>query len=96
MTETPAIYKQTAGKPRVSLVPPALVEEVAKVRTWAVATKYTDPEGWRIVPPQDYADAIGRHFFAYLRDHDSVDAESGLSHLAHIATNCAFLLEMTR
>lgn len=89
-------YKQTHGKPRISLVPPALVEEVDKVRTWAVDNKYPDPDSWRGVPEDYYLDAMGRHFFAYLNSPDGVDPESGLSHMAHIATNAAFILEMRR
>lgn len=86
--------KQTAGKPRISLVPPALVEEVAKVRTWAVENKYSDPDNWRQVPESAFLDAIGRHLFAYLNNPDGVDHESGLSHMAHLATNAAFILEL--
>lgn len=88
--------KQTIGKARISLVPPALVEEVAKVRTWATENKYTDPENWRQVPEQAFLDALGRHYFAYLNNPAGVDPESGLSHMAHIATNAAFILEMRR
>lgn len=88
--------KQTAGKPRISLVPPALVTEVAKVRTWATENKYADPENWRQVPESWFLDAIGRHYLAYLENPDGTDAESGLSHMAHIATNAAFILELRK
>lgn len=87
-------FKQIAGKPRISLVPPELILAVARVRAQAMAEKYPDPEGWRNVPPQDYVDAIGRHILACHYDPFAVDPESGLPHMAHIACNCAFLLEM--
>ena len=85
--------KHDAGKPRADLVPPALIEAVAQVRTFGVA-KYVDPENWRQVEPWQYRAAFMRHVCDWLRDPDSVDAESGLLHLAHIVCNAAFLLEM--
>lgn len=48
----------------------------------------------RQVEIQRYRDAAFRHFMAYLDDPQSVDAESGLPHLAHLACNIAFLCEM--
>ena len=87
-------FKQTVGKPRVSLVPPALIESVAKVRTFAVASKYPDPEGWRMVSADELISAIGRHYAKMLRHGaDALDEETGEPHAAHIACNCAFLLE---
>ena len=86
--------KDTAGKPRISLVQPALIEGVARVRSYGTA-KYGDPENWRHVAPEFYLDAIGRHLCACLRDGiGAVDAESGLLHMAHIACNAGFILEM--
>jgi len=88
--------KQTIGKPRVSLVPPALIEGVARVRTWSTSEKYPDPESWRSVDSSYYLDAIGRHLVACIRHGiDAVDAESGLLHLEHLATSTGFLLERT-
>lgn len=88
-------FKQTAGKPRISLVPPALIESVARVRTYAVANKYSNPDGWRKVPVDEFVSAIGRHYAKMLRyGTDAVDAETGEPHTAHIACNCAFLLEL--
>lgn len=89
-------YKQSKGKPRISLVPPALITEVAKVRTQAVDEKYPDPEGWRNVAVDKLIDAMGRHFVACLKDPFGMDEESRLPHLAHIATNAGFLLEKAR
>lgn len=87
-------YKQTTGKPRLSLVPPALIEQVAAVRFWAVETKYKDENNWREVPAQEYLEAILRHALACVRKGpEALDPESGLPHMAHIATNAAFILE---
>lgn len=88
-------YKQTHGKPRISLVPLALVEEVAKVRTWAVDNKYPDPDSWRGVPENEYLDAILRHMVSMMKNgFDAKDSESGFLHAAHVATNIAFILAL--
>lgn len=87
--------KADAGKPRLALVPPAIIEAVGRVRTYGTE-KYGDPENWRKVEPERYRDALMRHLCAYLRDHHSRDAESGLLHLEHVACNVAFLLEMEK
>lgn len=85
--------KDTTDKPRLSLVPPGIIEAVGEVRTFGTE-KYGCPENWRTVEPELYVDALMRHLVRYLRDPKSVDEESGLSHLAHMATNIAFLIEM--
>ena len=85
--------KADAGKPRLALVPPAIIEAVGEVRTYGTR-KYGDAENWRQVEPARYRDALMRHVCAYLRDPGGTDAESGLSHLAHAACNIAFLLEL--
>lgn len=87
--------KADAGKPRLALVPPAIIEAVGAVRTFGTQ-KYGDPENWRQVEPARYRDALMRHLCAYLRNPAGVDAESGLPHLAHAACNVAFLLELER
>lgn len=85
--------KADAGKPRLTLVPPSLIWAVAEVREYGTA-KYHDPENWRQVEPQRYRDALFRHLLKYLDDPQSVDNESGLPHLWHVACNVAFLIEM--
>lgn len=85
--------KADAGKPRLSLVPPAIIEAVGRVRTYGTE-KYGDPDNWRKVEPERYRDALMRHICAWLRNPHSIDPESGLPHLEHIACNAAFLLEM--
>lgn len=82
------------GKVPYELIPPAALEEVAKVLAmgrdkygafnWANGIAYS-----RIIG------AILRHTFAYLSG-ESKDKESGLSHMAHIAVNCFFLLHFEK
>lgn len=85
--------KDTTGKPRLSLVPPGIIEAVGEVRTFG-CKKYGAPDNWKTVEPELYVDALMRHLVRYLRDPKAVDEESGLSHLAHMACNIAFLIEM--
>lgn len=85
--------KADAGKYRPSLVPTSLIRAVAKVREYG-CIKYHDPENWRNVEEQRYIDAAYRHFLAVVDDPKSVDQESGLPHLWHLATNVAFLIEI--
>lgn len=85
--------KADQGKPRLTLVPPELIYAVAAVREYG-CRKYGDPDNWRRVSAERYRDALYRHFLDYLRDPKGRDAESGLKHLWHIATNVAFLCAM--
>lgn len=91
------MYDQTikadVGKPQPTLVPPEIIYAIARVREYGVA-KYKTVDGWREVEPQRYRDALYRHWLAYLADPDSVDDESGLPHLHHVACNAAFLIAL--
>lgn len=60
------------------------------------ANKY-EPKGWREVPEANrrYTDALHRHLAAHYSG-DVCDDESGLTHLAHAATNIIFLLELEK
>ena len=87
--------KADAGKPRLSLVPPAIIEAVGRIRTYGAA-KYGADENWRQVELERYRDALLRHLCEYLRNPASTDEESGLQHLEHMACNIAFLLELEK
>lgn len=97
------IYNQEAkaddGKIRPTLVPPSLIEAVARVRMYG-NEKY--PEGgednWKQVEPERYLDAMYRHLLEIVKDKDigSLDPESNLPHLWHIACNVAFLIELDK
>lgn len=85
--------KEVRGKLQVHLVPPAIIEAVARVREYGTA-KYGDPENWRQVSPEAYHDALLRHVLACWEDPYAVDPESGLPHLWHLMCNGAFLCAM--
>jgi hypothetical protein len=78
--------KDTAGKPRYSLLPRKGCEAVIAVREFGTAKYHGDSENWRKVPQREWAEACLRHVFKWL-DGEENDEESGLSHLAHAATS---------
>ena len=82
------------GKIPYELIPPAALEEVAKVLAMG-RDKYT---AWNWSNGIAYTRLIGailRHTFAYLGG-QSKDEESGLSHIAHVAVNCLFILHFEK
>lgn len=84
--------RHNTGKPRMGLLPPKALKAVAEVLSYGAA-KY-QPHNWRKgLPFTEVADSLLRHLFAWLDGEDN-DQESGLSHLAHAATNALFLLEL--
>lgn len=87
--------KSDAGKPKLTLVPRQIIFDIAKIREYGV-NKYGSSENWRAVDIQRYRDAAFRHFMKYLDDPKGVDEESGLTHLAHLACNVAFLCELEK
>lgn len=93
--ETDYHAKQDYGKSKLTLVPRRIIWDVAAIREYG-NNKYPDggPDNWRGVEPERYRDAAYRHFLRYLDDPKSVDSESGLPHLWHLACNIAFLCEM--
>jgi hypothetical protein len=90
----PCYYKHDTGKPRLSLVPPSLIEAVGAIRTYGTEKYRNDPDGWRHVEPERYVDAMMRHLVEYLKDRKALDPESGYPHLWHLACNVAFLIEL--
>lgn len=90
-------YKDTAGKPKLSLVPPQIIFDVAEVREYG-NKKY--PEGgkdnWKQVSIDYYKDALLRHTMKYIQDPSGKDEESGIEHYKHMACNLAFICEMER
>ena len=85
--------KADQGKPHPSYVPVSLINAVMAVREYG-NQKYHDPNNWRQVEPERYHQAMLRHILAAWNDPYKIDPESGLPHIAHVATNIAFLLEM--
>lgn len=88
--------KHDAGKPAWDLLPMREVEEIVRVLTYG-RDKYS-ADNWRDVPDgyRRYYAAAMRHIAAwhnrYEEGYDSLDDESGLSHLAHAAANLLFLM----
>lgn len=97
VTSNDQTIKADAGKPKLSLVPPEIIRNIARVREYG-NNKY--PEGgkdnWKNVEPDRYRDALFRHLLAYLEDPTGVDEESGLPHLWHLSCNAAFLCELEK
>lgn len=87
--------KADAGKPRLSLVPTEIINCIARVREYGV-NKYHAVDSWKEVEKERYIDALYRHLLKYINDNGSIDEESGLPHLWHIACNVAFLCEMEK
>ena len=87
--------KADAGKPTYTLVPPAIIESVERVRAYG-NRKYHSPDNWRSVEPQRYWEAVLRHTLASWNDYTAKDPESGLLHLEHLACNIAFLLQFIK
>ena len=85
--------KADAGKIQPTLVPMELIEAVAQVMMFGLK-KYGKENSWRQVNARRYEDALWRHMMRYTRDPNGVDAESGLPHMYHVATNAAFLIAL--
>ncbi len=84
--------KESKGKARWSLLPLGALEPVIEVLNYGATTKYSK-DNWKKVPCKaPYADAIIRHWKKYFEDAEEFDAESGESHLAHLACDVLFLL----
>jgi hypothetical protein len=83
--------KDDSEKLDLTLPPPELIEAVAEVMQFGLK-KYSR-NGWKAVSDrkQRYQAALMRHMNAILKG-EELDPESGLSHMAHVATNAAFLL----
>ena len=84
--------KADCGKPRPSLVPPALIDGVMRIREFGTA-RYGDPNNWRKVDADRYHDALLRHILAMWEDWGALDPDSGMPHLWHAACNIAFLMQ---
>lgn len=87
--------KADKGKPKLSLVPPQIIRDIARIREYGT-NKYGDPDNWKKVEVERYIDAAYRHFIAFAEDPTSIDEESGLPHLWHCECNMAFISEMLK
>lgn len=89
--ETGAL-KADGNKNQLELLPFRAIEQVGLVLTYG-ATKYSKHNWRKGFNWTRLAGAALRHLFAFMKGED-LDPESGISHLAHSATNVLFLLEM--
>ncbi len=90
MTDPNGGVKFDAEKPRMDLLDPYAIEQLALVLTYG-ATKYSDHNWRRGISKTRLIAAALRHLFAYLRGEDR-DAETNLSHAAHCMACLMFLL----
>ncbi len=83
--------KKDEGKPRVELIPPEFLLDLAKVLEFG-AKKYGD-NNWRkgLKWTRLYASAL-RHLFAWVGG-EKLDKESKMPHLLHAIANLLFLYE---
>tara|TARA_R110001592_G_scaffold166301_1_gene401239 strand:+ start:913 stop:1224 length:312 start_codon:yes stop_codon:yes gene_type:complete len=84
--------KHDQDKPRIDLIPPQAIIDIAEVLTYG-AGKY-DSHNWRDNGGLDYSRlyaAAQRHLLSFW-DGQSLDKETGMSHLAHAACCIVFLM----
>ena len=86
--------KYDSEKPHPSYVPVEIIEGVMRVREYGHAKYGDQADHWDQVEAKRYHQAMLRHVLACWNDPYSLDPESGLLHLEHIATNIAFLLAL--
>ena len=82
--------KYDADKPRLDLLDPYAVEQLAKVLTFG-AQKYAAHNWRKGLSKSRLIAAALRHIFAYLGGQNT-DEETGLSHIAHAMCCCMFIL----
>jgi len=85
--------KYDVGKPRMDLLPPLALTEVAKVLSFG-ALKYA-PNNWKKIPDLQgrYTAAALRHITHHMSEYTAVDEESGIDTLAHAICCLMFKLE---
>lgn len=86
--------RYNSDKVRTDLVPPGPIFDVAKVLT-AGANKYADRNWEKGMKWTTVLASLERHFLKFKAGED-FDDETGLNHMAHVATNAIFLLEYVR
>jgi|GEM_PF-3820645 len=84
--------KERKGKVEPTLVEPAFIEAIARVRMYG-NSKYPDKDNWKGNPVEFYRDAAYRHWLQYLNG-EYYDKESGEPHLSHCACNLMFVFFM--
>lgn len=91
-TKKSGAKKYDSEKPRMDLLSPIAIKQLAKVLTFG-ANKYNGHNWRKGLCWSRLLGATLRHLFSFLGGQDR-DPESGLSHMAHVMCNAMFLLEM--
>lgn len=91
--------KQDKGKRRMDLLPWDALDSVGDILTYGI-NKYPKPEeNWRVNSKLEdisrYKAALLRHYSAMVQG-ETRDSESGLPHMAHIATNSLFIVALEK
>jgi hypothetical protein len=83
--------KDDKEKLMMNLLPFEALEAVSRVLT--IGAKKYAPNDWQLVENAEerYTTALLRHLSAYKKG-ESIDPDSGLSHLSHVACNALYLL----
>lgn len=84
--------KDTAGKPRLGLVPFKALKQISEVREFGINKYGNDDTNWKKVDKVEFIHAALRHIYKHLHE-DKVDEESGLTHLAH--ATCSLVLAIS-
>ena len=84
--------KYDSGKLRYDLIPPEVLEELAKILTHG-ANKYGD-NNWKLLedPMDRYYAALMRHLQEWRKGNSIDEDDSGELHLSHALANIAFLV----
>lgn len=90
-------HKADSGKPPISLVPTAIIWEIAEARAYGLK-KYpeTGRDGWKEIGEERIMDAFLRHVLAFVENPDAIDEESGILHRSLAACNLSFMCQMDR
>jgi len=94
ITVVPEGRKDDQDKLRYDLIPPELLEEVARVLTYG-AVKYSERNWERGMAWGRPFGALMRHMWAWWKG-ENCDPETGYSHLAHAACCVTFLITYER
>lgn len=90
-----AAVKETGGKARgFYMIPWDSLAELAEIYTYGLEKGYLK-DSWRLVPLEDYIDALCRHLKEILKG-EALDPGSGKRHAAHLLWNAVTICELTR
>jgi hypothetical protein len=83
--------KYDTDKVRLDLIPPEAIRALGIILK--KKKKKYGPNQWRGVEIERYEAAMLRHWLAW-KEGEALDSESGISHLAHLLCNAAFMVAL--